>query len=182
MYVNKSCKPRSSVGCACVCVATLLLQLAHMAKAKEAEKLLAKELYMQTEKTIEEIASIVKVNRLTVGTWAKEGNWKSLKDAQKLTPERIVQGMYEELEQMSAHIKSLPEGLRFADSKTSDARNKIILGIARLKNQVALPQYVSVLVKFIDYVQSKNIELSKEVMPHMNEFLNEQSEHLTKQE
>lgn len=182
MYVNKSCKPRSSVGCACVCVATLLLQLAHMAKAKDKEKLLAKELYMQTNKTIEEIASIVNANRLTVGSWAKEGNWKTMKDAQKQTPERVVQALYAELEELNAHILKQPEGMRFADSKQSDARNKIILSIKRMQNQIALPQYVAVLIKFLEALQSKNLDLSKQLAPHANEFLNDMASSLTQQE
>ncbi len=144
-----------------------------MAKAKDKERLLAKELYMQTNKTIEEIASIVGVNRLTVGGWAKDEKWRVMKDAQQQTPERVVQALYSELEELNKHIQTLPEGRRFADSKISDARNKIILSIKRMQNQIALPQYVAVLIRFLEHVQTKDMELSKKLAPVANDFLND---------
>ena len=153
-----------------------------MARSKSNEKLLAKELYMQTDKTIEDIASIVNVSRLTVGGWAKEGKWKTIKDAQKQTPERVVQTLYSELEELNAFIQKQPEGLRFADSKQSDARNKIILSIKRMQNQIALPQYVAVLIKFLEALQTKDLALSKSLAPYANEFLNDIATSLTPQD
>jgi transposase len=153
-----------------------------MAKAKDKEKLLAHELYLQTNKTIEEIASIVGVNRLTVGGWVKEGKWKTIKEVQKQTPERVVQSMYAELEQLNKHIQNKDEGERFADAKIATSRNLIILGIKRMQQQIALPQYVAVLTKFLEHVQRMDIELSKLIAPIANDFLNDVAEASTKQD
>lgn len=137
---------------------------------------------MQTDKTIEEIASIVDVNRITVGKWKDAEGWKTMKDAQKQTPDRVVQNLYAELEELNAFIKSKPEGQRFADSKISDSRNKIILSIKRMQNQIALPQYVSVLIKFLEHLQSRDLALSKQVAPFANDFLNDMASILTSKE
>jgi len=178
----KNCKPRLSVGYGYHCVATLLLEYVQMAKAKDKEKLLAKELYMQTSKTIDEISTIVSVNRLTVGGWAKEGNWKAIKEAQKQTPERVVQSMYAELDQINEFIKKQKEGLRFPDAAIANSRNLIILGIKRMQQQIALPQYVAVLSKFLEHIQRLDLELSKKLAPIANDFLNDVAEASTKQD
>jgi hypothetical protein len=93
-----------------------------------------------------------------------------------------VQAMFAELEQLNAFIANKAEGKRYADSKESDARNKIILSIKRMQNQIALPQYVAVLVRFCEYVQKADLELSKKVAAIANDFLNEQVELLNKKE
>jgi transposase len=150
-----------------------------MAKGKEKEKALAKELYLQTNKTLEQIAEIVLVSRLTISTWAKDGKWKSTKDVQAQTPEKIVQALYAEVEQLNKNIAGRKDGFRFADSKESDARNKIILSIVRMKNNLALPQFVAVLYKFLDHVQSSDLELSKKITPIANDFINDMASVLT---
>jgi transposase len=153
-----------------------------VARNKDNQRILAKELYLQTNKTLEEIAEIVIVNRTTVSTWCKAENWKAIKDAHQQTPERVVQSLYAELEQLNAHIHKRPEGMRFADSKESDARNKIILSIKRMQNQIALPQYVAVLIKFLEHVQRNNLELSKQLAPVANDFLNDAVELMNKKD
>lgn len=144
-----------------------------MAKAKENEKALARELYMQTGMTIKEIAGIAQVNRATVGEWATSENWEAIKKAQQHSPDKLIQAYYAELDELNAHIQAKEKGKRFADSKESDARNKIIISIMRLKNQTSLPQYVAVMIKFMEVLQSKSLKLSKEVAPLANEFLND---------
>ncbi|MFM2385688.1 MAG: hypothetical protein RL660_445 [Bacteroidota bacterium] len=153
-----------------------------MARSKDNQRQLAKELYLQTNKTLEEIAAIVQVNRGTVSTWCKAENWEAIKNAQSQTPERVVQAMFAELEQLNSYIANKPEGKRYADSKESDARNKIILSIKRMQTQIALPQYVAVLVRFLEYLQKANIDLSKQVATIANDFLNDQVELLNKKE
>jgi hypothetical protein len=153
-----------------------------MAKGKEKEKALAKELYLQTNKTLEEIADIVSVSRLTIGTWSKEGKWKDIKEVQSQTPERIVQALYNEVEQLNRAVSNRADGMRYADSKESDARNKIILSIKRMQTQIALPQYVAVLIKFLEHVQKIDLELSKKIAPIANNFLNDAAEALNKQD
>ncbi len=150
-----------------------------MARTKDKEKTLAKELYFHTNKTIEEIAEIVNVNRSTLSGWIKANGWATIKEAQKQTPERVVNDMYAELEQMNKAIKSREEGAKYATSGESDSRNKIITGIAKLQNQTGLAQYVQVLTSAMDFIQSKDLDLSKKIVPLLQEFLMDKTEQLT---
>lgn len=58
--------------------------------AKETEQKIAKELYINQNKSPEEIAQKTGVNTRTVQRWIKEGNWKKLRDAKANgSPQRI---------------------------------------------------------------------------------------------
>ncbi|MRM84520.1 helix-turn-helix domain-containing protein [Riemerella anatipestifer] len=58
--------------------------------AKETEQKIAKELYINQNKTPEEIAQKTGVNIRTVQRWIKEGNWKRQRDAKaNSSPQRI---------------------------------------------------------------------------------------------
>ena len=58
--------------------------------AKDNEKKIAKELYINQNKSPEEIAQKTGVNSRTVQRWIKEGHWKKLRDAKANgSPQRI---------------------------------------------------------------------------------------------
>lgn len=153
-----------------------------MGRTKDKEKKLAKVLYFETSKTLEEIAAIAKVNRSTISGWIKNEGWDTIREVQKQTPERVVQDLYAELEELNSAIRMREEGMRYATSKESDSRNKIILSIHRLQNKIALPQYVTVLMNFLDYVQQEDLDLSKKVAKVANNFLSDKIEDLTRED
>lgn len=145
-----------------------------MAK-KTTERALAKELYFYTGKTQKEIAGIVGVSEKTLSDWAWEGDWEALKKAVELTPERVVQDLYKELEELNKLIQSREPGYRFADAKEADARRKIVSTIRDMHKQVSLPQFVQVIMGFMDYLLAQDLELAKQVNTYANDFLMEKS-------
>jgi predicted DNA-binding protein YlxM (UPF0122 family) len=153
-----------------------------VARNKDKEQQLAKELYLNGNLTLEYIAEAVKVNRTTVSTWAKEGNWKLLKNVLQTTPDKVIAKLYAELQELSNLIDSKPSGQRYANSKEADARNKTIRDIKLLKAQVGVKEYVAVLIKFLEHVQKQNLELSKQLAPIANDFLNDAVELINKKD
>ncbi|MEZ5017349.1 MAG: hypothetical protein R2800_09880 [Flavipsychrobacter sp.] len=141
-----------------------------MAK-KDKEKNLARELFLYTNKTQKEIAEIVDVNTKTMSQWVSDGEWETIKKMQQQTPERIINDLYKELDEINSFIKNKEEGKRYADSKEADARNKIISSIKGMVREVALPQYVQVIVKLMDYLQRHDLATAKALNPHANDFL-----------
>ncbi len=144
-----------------------------MAKIKQRE--LARELYLQTDKSQKEIATMCEVSEKTLGKWITDANWDGIKKAQRESPEKIINDLYAELEEINTAIKGNDPGHRFADAKTADARNKIIVSINRLKKEVALPQYVAVSTALIDFIASRDLEAAKRVRPLFDEFLRNKS-------
>jgi predicted DNA-binding protein YlxM (UPF0122 family) len=150
--------------------------------AKDKEQQIAKELYLNGNLTLEYIADAVKVNRATISSWCKEGNWKLLKEVIQTTPDKVIAKLYSELQELSDSIDSRPAGQRYATSKEADARTKTLKDIKLIKAQVGVKEYVAVLIKFLEHVQKNNLELSKQLAPVANDFLNDAVELMNKKD
>ena len=59
--------------------------------AKENEKKLAREFYIQQNKSENEIAVTLKISLRTVQRWAKEGNWKKIRDSKSNAPKQRIE-------------------------------------------------------------------------------------------
>lgn len=76
--------------------------LTRLKMAKETEQKIAKELYINQNKSPEEIAQKTGVNTRTVQRWIKEGNWKKLRDAK-------ANGSLQRIERTQLVVDSLTE-------------------------------------------------------------------------
>jgi predicted DNA-binding protein YlxM (UPF0122 family) len=150
--------------------------------AKDKQQQIAKELYLNGNLTLEYIAEAVKVNRTTVSAWCKDGNWKLLKEVIQNTPDKVIAKLYAELQELSDAIDNRPPGQRYATSKEADARTKTLKDIKLIKAQVGVKEYVAVLIKFLEHVQKHNLELSKQLAPVANDFLNDAVELMNKKD
>lgn len=59
----------------------MLVKFAPMGAKKDKERITARLLYVDQNKSIIEIANLVNVNRRTIGIWKNEFNWDALKNA-----------------------------------------------------------------------------------------------------
>lgn len=112
--------------------------------AKETEQKIAKELYINQNKTPEEIAQKTSVNIRTVQRWIKEGNWKKLRDAKANgLPQRIertqlvVDSMVEERLGILKEIKELQKQKEWDSPSTKEAQAGLDAQIKDLRKQAA---------------------------------------------
>lgn len=112
--------------------------------AKETEQKIAKELYINQNKTPEEIAQKTGVTPRTVQRWIKEGNWKKLRDAKANgLPQRIertqlvVDSMVEERLGILKEIKELQKQKEWDSPSTKEAQAELDFQIAQLRKQAA---------------------------------------------
>ena len=147
--------------------------------AKEQEKItnkakrnLAQQLYFNSEMTQKDIANYVDVTEKTMGEWVEKNGWREQKSAMQVTSQRVIQGMYGELKQIDDMIKAREIGQQFANSKEADARMKLIKSIQMLQKNVLLPQYVQVMIAFVDYLQQADMNVAKQVNSYITDFLN----------
>lgn len=112
--------------------------------AKETEQKIAKELYINQNKTPEEIAQKTNVNIRTVQRWVKEGNWKKLRDAkangssQRIErTQLVVDSMVEERLGILNEIKELQKQKEWDSPPTKEAQAELDTQIKDLRKQAA---------------------------------------------
>lgn len=130
-------------------------------------KTIAKSLYIHEDMTQQKaLAARVGVSVNTMNKWFKihEDEWKRLKKNIVLTREERMADLYDELTEIANHIKALPEGRRFADSKLGDVRRKLIKDIKELEVNASIPEVIAALTALVKFVRNENLDDAKNIM------------------
>lgn len=127
---------------------------ADLEKLKEYAKLL----YTRDRLTQKEIAEKTDISEKTIGKWVSEGGWDKLLKNFLLTREEQMGMMLDELNEINAYIKGLPQGKRFADAKLGDVRRKLVKDIKELETKAALPEIIAALKILLDFIRKVNLQ------------------------
>lgn len=114
---------------------------------------MAKILYTKEKLEQKIIAKKVGVSEPTISKWVNDFNWKSLRNRLLVGKEEILNGLYEEMQEMQEYIKAKKAGERFSDSKMADAKLKITASIRNLETELAIADLVESGIRFIKYLQ-----------------------------
>jgi transposase len=114
---------------------------------------LAKILFTKEKLDQKIIAKKVGVSEPTISKWVNEFNWKSLRNRLLVGKEEILNGLYEEMQEMQEFIKAKKTGERFSDSKMADAKLKITASIRNLETDLAIADLVESGIRFIKFLQ-----------------------------
>lgn len=132
----------------------------------------AKLLYTRDNITIQkELAERVGVTEKTIGEWIKDLGWEKLKRNFILTREEQLANLLDELEELNAAIKNKKEGERFADSKEANVRRFLIRDIKDLETKALLPEIISSLTQFLDFIRRNNFEDTKLIACYVDAFI-----------
>lgn len=133
---------------------------------------LAKALYIKAEHTQAEISEIVGVSRRSICKWIEKEDWKSLRNATTITPQKIVSNLNKQLDEINERILSRPEGERFATPKESDSILKLATTIKKMQTDCGLAEVVSVAMSFLSWLRDiGEEELGKEFSNYFNAFI-----------
>lgn len=138
---------------------------------KANEKLLARTLYFETDKTQAEIAATLNINPKTLYLWMKDEEWRKLKRAARQAPAIIVDNLYNQLAELHNSITSRPEGNRFPTREEAEISRKLILSIDKIKRQATLSDNIQVMKSFTSYLNSINPDLAKQVILVADDFI-----------
>lgn len=130
-------------------------------------KTIAKSLYIHEDITQQKaLAARVGVSENTMSKWFKihEEEWNKHKKNFVLTREERMSDLFDELTEIQNHIKGLPEGKRFADSKLGDVRRKLIKDIKELEVNASIPEVIAALTGLIKFVRNENLQEAKLIM------------------
>jgi hypothetical protein len=151
---------------------TFVLYHSQTGMAKKEAQSLAKQLFLNTNKTQDEICRIVKVTPKTMNGWAKK--WKPLKDAHNLLPDQQVAKIYVQLEALDQLIE---EQNNIPTSGQADIKKKLTAAIKDIQ-KVGLKEYVLCFEELISHIRAVDLDLAKALVDHTNDFLLSKSEQL----
>lgn len=143
--------------------------------AKKSEKLLARELYLNTSMTQREIADKLRVTVKTISDWKDEGNWEALRAAKKVTKAALISNYYTILNTMQTQIAARPEPENVPTSKEADIMAKIGSQIEKIDKQSSLQDYILAFEEFLEFLMGKEPDLARQIAPYQYEFLQEKA-------
>lgn len=136
---------------------------------KRNEKILARELYVNSGLSQKEIASRVAVRESTIGKWIADGNWDTLRTAGSITRKKLLEKAFKSLGKINDYIDEQCDGL--PNKKTLDSKNAILREIATLDREESIAVTVAIMEDFSAYVMRQNINLGKQLAPLQMEYL-----------
>ena len=130
------------------------------------KKQLAQDLYLNTDYSQKQIALAVGVAEKTLSEWARKGQWKELRGALTLTPERVLRNLYRQAEFLSEQSGS---------DFNADKIAKLAVSIERMKpSQLTISSHINALKAFTRWLVNVDGDMARKLAPHMQEFIDEQ--------
>jgi transposase len=130
---------------------------------------MAKILFTREKLEQKVIAHKVGVSEKTISKWVNDFNWRNLRNRLLVGKEQILNGLYEELEEMQKNLSEKEVGNRYSDSKTADAKLKLTAAIRNLETDLAIADLVESGIRFIRHLQ---VECTHEEVLHFSELWN----------
>jgi len=118
----------------------------------------AKILFVKDKLTQKEIAQKTEVSEKTISKWVEDGRWAKLQKNFILTREEAMGDLLNELVEINAFIKRMPEGSRFADAKLGDVRRKLVKDIKELETKASLPEIIAALKLLLDFTRKVDLK------------------------
>ena len=126
----------------------------------------AKELYIQSGKTNQEIALTVSTDEATLRAWITEGQWAGIRRCLLISKERQLQRYYRLIEALEA--KSIEDE---TNVKTIELITKVTTAISNLENEDATGYIVETGKQFTSWLLLRDAGFSKKVSTHFDAFI-----------
>lgn len=121
--------------------------------------------------TQKEAAEKVGLSAQTINKYYLEEKWDKLQKNFLLTREEQMANLLNELAEINNHIKKLPEGQRFADSKLGDVRRKLVKDIKELETKAALPETIHACTGLMEFIRKVDLEKAQELVVFVDAYI-----------
>ena len=139
-----------------------------MPAPKFTQQQLARDLFLQTDKTQTEIAEILNVNRKTIFLWSKRGKWEQLKIAARQTPSAILQDIYNHIEEVNKKIRNRED--KCPKMKEVEKLRKL-LGMTTRISKKNTGNYIEAFEELTFFIAKKDYKLCREVTKYADEYV-----------
>ena len=136
---------------------------------KPTQQQLAKDLYLQTEKTQQEIADILNVNRRTIYLWVKNGKWAEMKNAAAQTPFTMQNDIHNHIAAINRRIKAR-EGDNCPTMQEVEMLRKLI-NMSAVIDKRHTGAYIEAFMELTTYIYHKDVELARKVTIHADNYV-----------
>ena len=127
-----------------------------MAEITMADKqFMAKILYTQQKLEAKLVAARVGVSEKTIGKWAADGNWKTIRRRLVIGREEMLAHLYEQMEELNNTIKDREPGQRYANAKEADTLIKYSAAIRNFETDTAIADIINTGIRFLRFAQEK---------------------------
>ncbi len=129
---------------------------------KSEQQQLAKELYLNTDKTQQEIADILNVHRRTIYLWMKNGKWEELKIAIRQAPAVIINDIYNHFDAINQRIYNRPPDERCPTMEEVNMMYKLL----KMSNTISRQHtgaYMEAYTELLKFINKKDHVLAKKV-------------------
>lgn len=133
--------------------------------SNDEKKSLAYDLYVNTDKTQNEICDIIKIAPKTFTRWKQDGLWEELKGATTITASNITLNIYKKMHEMTSSAEKI----------NADALAKLARVIEVISDKrYTISQMMNVFKEFTNWLFVKDSDSAKLINRYMKEFIEEQ--------
>ena len=131
--------------------------------SNEDKKVIAYDLYMNTQLSQKEICEKVKITPATFTSWKQKHDWEVHKQAFSITAQNIISNLMQKAYEMSTAEKVNPDGVL-----------KLVKSIEGLSaNKVTISNIINVFKEFTKWEFERNPELAKKINAEMKFFVDD---------
>jgi DNA-binding XRE family transcriptional regulator len=137
-------------------------------RPKSREQQLAKDLYLQTQKTQQEIADILNLNRKTIYLWIRHGKWEEMKIAARQAPCVVMQDIYNHIDQINIRISGRED--HCPTPVEVDMLRKLV-NMTRVIEKKHTGAYIESFEELTMFIAKRNNDLAKQVARFANDYV-----------
>jgi len=131
----------------------------------------ARELYLQGGLTQQQIASLLDINRKTVGLWIQQGQWRQMRIAAQQTPAMLLQDFYNQLAVLN---ETIHQRGGIPTIEESIVQRRLIMNIKSFDRQPT-SNYIQLYTELINEISKQDPELGKKVTLHADSLISQKS-------
>ena len=128
----------------------------------------AKDLFIELEKTIPEIAKIITADESTVRGWIQEGSWDGVKRSLLISKKTQLKRYYDFLEDQDKNYKT---GGGETNTRNLDAINKLTAAINNLENEDSVCDTIIVAEQFTNWLLLRDVAFARKVTLQFDAFI-----------
>jgi DNA-binding XRE family transcriptional regulator len=138
---------------------------------KSEKQNLARDLYLHTLRTQQEIADILDVNRRTVYLWIKNGRWEEMKIASRQAPKCLIQNIYNHIDALEQNIRRRPVDERCPTKDEVEMLRKLVNLVPKMGDLQSVGNYIQAYEHLIRHIANSDHELSKKITRITDEII-----------
>ncbi|MBA9078951.1 terminase gpP N-terminus-related DNA-binding protein [Rufibacter quisquiliarum] len=146
--------------------------------AKSENRELAEALYLNTNKTQEEIAARVGVTPKTICAWKEADEWEMKKAIKNSGRQNIIRHFFLEIQQIQQSAQA-QDNRMLTDKEVLRIKN-LTKSIAELDKKLALDTYVEVFEEFTHWLFNTDSLAAKKMIGHLDQFIDKKLSDLSK--